>query len=456
MFIKSDSRMVNRGDWFVALRGHRVDGHSYAEDAINRGASYVVLEKSQGLKNEIIVSDTYQFLCDFLEKECSDRVSKLKLIGVTGTNGKTTICFLIYSLMWLLDIKCAYIGTIGYYRGKKIKNLSNTTPDILEIYNLLMDAYDNGMEYVVMEVSSHALDYRRVEGLKYDVLVFTNLTEDHLDHHKSMGNYLQSKLKIFNYFKDKGTIIVNGDSYYGKYFMRNDYKLVGKKGDYRIISYKNGFNGTDIVFGTRDREYRVHINLINLYNVYNYLMAVAVMDCFGVSLDRVIEVSDRLQAPKGRCDMIGYEGALIVVDYAHTPDAVNNVIAGFRKMCAGEIVVVIGCGGNRDRKKRPIMGHSATEYGDFVIFTNDNPRGEDENVIMEDILAGVSRDNYVVIYDRKEAIEAGIDRLHKGDILLILGKGHEDYQIVMGDTYHFDDKECAEEYIKKKEKGSNV
>ena len=176
--------------------------------------------------------------------------------------------------------------------------------------------------------------------------------------------------------------------------MRNDYKLVGKKGDYRIISYKNGFNGTDIVFGTGDREYRVHINLINLYNVYNYLMAVAVMDCFGVSLDRVTEVSNRLQAPKGRCDMIGYKGALIVVDYAHTPDAVNNVIAGFRKMCAGEIVVVIGCGGNRDRKKRPIMGHSATEYGD--------------------------------------------------------------YQIVMGDTYYFDDKECAKEYIKKKEKGSNV
>lgn len=456
MFIKSDSRKVKKGDWFVALRGHRVDGHNYAEDAINRGASYAVLEKSQGLEKEIIVSDTYQFLCDFLEKECGERVRKLKLIGVTGTNGKTTICFLIYSIMWLLDIKCAYIGTIGYYRGKKIKNLSNTTPDILEIYNLLMDAYDNDMEYVVMEVSSHSLDYRRVEGLKYDVLVFTNLTEDHLDHHKTMGNYLQSKLKIFNYFKEDGTIIVNGDSYYGKYFMRNNYKTVGKNGDYRIISYKNGFEGSDIVFGIGDREYRVHINLINLYNVYNYLMAVAVMDCFGVSLDRVTEVSSKLQAPKGRCDMIGYNGALIVVDYAHTPDAVNNVIAGFRKMCAGRIVVVIGCGGNRDRKKRPIMGCSATEYGDFVIFTNDNPRGEDEKRIMGDILAGVSRDNYVVIYDRKEAIEAGIDRLEAGDILLILGKGHEDYQIVLEDTYHFDDKECAEEYIKKKEKGSNV
>ena len=185
-------------------------------------------------------------------------------------------------------------------------------------------------------------------------------------------------------------------------------------------------------------------------------MAVAVMDCFGVSLDSVIKVSSQLQAPKGRCDMIGYNGALIVVDYAHTPDAVNNVIAGFRKMCAGRIVVVIGCGGNRDRKKRPIMGRSATKYGDFVIFTNDNPRGEDEKVIMGDILAGVSKDNYMVIYDRKKAIEAGIDRLEAGDILLILGKGHEDYQIVLNDTYHFDDKECAEEYIKKKEKNSNV
>lgn len=448
MFIKCDSRKVEKGDLFIALKGHKVDGHDYAKEAINRGASYAVLEKSQGLKNEIIVNDTYQFLCYLLDKECKKEVNGLKLIGVTGTNGKTTICYLIYSIMKMLDIKCAYIGTIGYYRDKKIKDLSNTTPDILEIYNLLRDAYSNNYEYVVMEVSSHALDYKRVEGLKFDVLVFTNLTEDHLDHHKTMGNYLQSKLKIFNYFKDGGIIIVNSDSYYGKYFMRNNYKKVGKEGDYKIISYDNTFNGTDIVFEIDNRVYNVHINLINLYNVYNYLMALAVINVLGIDIDRIIEVSSKLEAPKGRCDMIRYNNALIVIDYAHTPDAVSNVISGFRRMSEGRIITIIGCGGNRDRKKRPIMGEIATSKADFVIFTNDNPRGEDENTIMGDILNGVNKDNYIVIFDRKKAIEEGIKRLKEGDILLILGKGHEDYQIIGSNIYHFDDKEVALEYIK--------
>lgn len=446
--IKTDSRKVVLGDTFVALRGYTVDGHNYIEEAIKNGATKIVCEYGKYDVDTLSVPDTYCYLKDYLVNNYATNFKNLRIIGVTGTSGKTTTCFLTYQLLKKLGIKCCYIGTLGFYIDDKIKDLSNTTPDILELYNLLFTALDNNIDVVVMEVSSHAIDLERIKGLKFSVCAFTNLSRDHLDYHKTMDEYRKCKVKIIDYLKEDGKIIVNTDSEYSKYFMCPKSLSLGINGsDYKIIDYKLNSNYTDITFSCSNTIYDTRINLIGKYNIYNYLTSVGIVNNLGININDIISVSNQVYAPVGRTEIIKVGNSIAVIDYAHKPDAVSKVTNSFRNIVKGRLITIVGCGGNRDKTKRPIMGNIATENSDYVIFTDDNPRYEESQDIINDILKGVKKDNYIVINNRKDAIKYGLELLKNDDILLILGKGHEDYQIIGNKKTHLSDKEEVMKYI---------
>ena len=446
--IKDDSRKIEKGDTFIALRGNTVDGHNYIIDAIKNGASKIICEEGDYEVETLVVEDTKKYLDDYLKDNYSKELSTLKLIGVTGTNGKTTTCFLTYQLLNKLGIKTCYIGTIGcYFEDEKIE-LSNTTPDILTLYNLLLLAKEKQCEVVVMEVSSHSISQNRINGLKFDLCAFTNLTQDHLDYHKTMENYCNTKVKIIDYLSDSGKIIVNVDDEYSKYFICDKSLTLGIKGkDYRLISYKLENTYTGIIFSNNNTKYEVTTNLIGKFNIYNYLTSLALVHNLNIDIEKIIDITNNITAPIGRSQIVKVNNSIAVIDYAHTPDAVSKIIDSFKEVTKGKIITLIGCGGDRDPLKRPIMGDIATKNSDYVIFTNDNPRCEDEKKIMKDILNGVTTDNYTVIYDRKEAIKTGLQLLKDNDTLLILGKGHEDYQIIGKEKIHLSDIEQVYEYI---------
>ena len=440
--IKTDSRKVVKGDTFIALKGNTVDGHDFIDSAIKNGAEKIICEHGKYDVDTINVSDTHEYLKDFLVNNYSKEFENLKLIGVTGTSGKTTTCFLTYQILNKLGIKTCYIGTIGCYIDNDVVELSNTTPDILELYNLLLTAKEKGCRVIVMEVSSHSLAEERIKGLKFDVCAFTNLSQDHLDFHKTMEEYCKCKVKIINYLKDNGKIIVNVDDEYSKYFICDKSLSLGINGsNYKIKEFHMENTHTDILFNVNNDSYEVRTNLIGKFNVYNYLTSLALINNLGISVNDIINVTDSIHAPVGRAQIVKVGTSIAVIDYAHKPDAVSKIIPLFREVTKGKIITIIGCGGDRDPKKRPIMGNIATSLSDYVILTNDNPRTEDEKLIMKDILEGITTNNYEVIYDRKSAIKKGISMLKDNDCLLILGKGHEDYQIIGRTKIHLSDYE---------------
>ena len=440
--IKTDSRKVVKGDTFIALKGNTVDGHDFIDSAIKNGAEKIICEHGKYDVDTINVSDTHEYLKDYLVNNYSKEFENLKLIGVTGTSGKTTTCFLTYQILNKLGIKTCYIGTIGCYIDNDVVELSNTTPDILELYNLLLTAKEKGCKVIVMEVSSHSLAEERIKGLKFDVCAFTNLSQDHLDFHKTMEEYCKCKVKIINYLKDNGKIIVNVDDEYSKYFICDKSLSLGINGsNYKIKEFHMENTHTDILFNVNNDSYEVRTNLIGKFNVYNYLTSLALINNLGISVNDIINVTDSIHAPVGRAQIVKVGTSIAVIDYAHKPDAVSKIIPLFREVTKGKIITIIGCGGDRDPKKRPIMGNIATSLSDYVILTNDNPRTEDEKLIMKDILEGITTNNYEVIYDRKDAIKKGISMLKNNDCLLILGKGHEDYQIIGRTKIHLSDYE---------------
>ncbi len=446
--IKTDSRKVNAGDTFVAIKGYTVDGHDYIEQAIKNGATKIICEHGSYPVETIVVKDSEKYLNEYLVKEYSNSFENTKFIGITGTNGKTTTAYLTSQILSELGINNAYIGTIGYYINSKfIKELPNTTPDILELYNLILESIENKVDVIVMEVSSHALSFGRINGIKFDVCAFTNLTEDHLDYHKTMENYLKAKKLILNYIKEDGVMISNIDDPYGIEFKYNNFKTLGfNNSDYQILDYSYTNLTTKIHF-KYDKEYYVETNLLNKFNIYNYITALCLVNNLGIGIEDIIRVTKNIYAPNGRNEIISIKEGKAIIDYAHTPDAVEKIITSNLENKIGKVITIVGCGGDRDPKKRPIMGNIATKLSDFVIFTNDNPRTEDEKNIMNDILSGVDKDNYIVIYDRREAIKKGVSMIEKNDTLLILGKGHEDYQIIGHEKHHLSDKEEVLKYI---------
>lgn len=441
---ESDSRKVMEGQTFVAIKGLTVDGHDFIPSAIEKGASKIICDHE--IECDIpyeVVDNTEEYLINALREEYGDKIDKLTLVGVTGTNGKTTSCYLTYQMLLKLGVNAAYIGTIGFYHKDKFIELNNTTPDVLTIYKLFMDAYENGCTHVVMEVSSQALSYNRLAGINYDIISFTNLTQDHLDYHKTMENYLNAKLMILDHMKDNAKLIVNSDDESSNAFTsRYENNLsYGYNGDYKIINFDTNPSETNLKFSYDSKEYNVVTPLTSKFNVYNYLTMLSIVHNLGYDIEKIIEVTSELKAPKGRCEGYKVNNGFAVIDYAHTPDAVEKVITAYNELKKNKVITIVGCGGDRDPKKRPVMGKIATDLSDYVIFTNDNPRTENPENIMKDILAGVDKNNYEVILDRREAIKKGIDNLDKDDILLILGKGHENYQIIGKEKHHLDDAE---------------
>ena len=455
--IKANSRRVEPGDIFVAIKGHTVDGHKYIDDAVKRGAKVLVVSEDipeiEGVKI-IKTEDTQKWLNAYLLDTYKDRFKNMKFVGVTGTNGKTTTCFLTYETLLSMGVNACYIGTIGYYDKNTHFELPNTTPSMIDLYEILENAYESGIDTVVMEVSSHSLVEKRVAGLQYDTVGYTNITQDHLDFHKTMDNYLNAKLLLLDQVKDKSKVIYNQDDpYLGKEEKLQDGISYGFKGkDLKMFEYQDTDFGTHLVFKYKDKFHYVDTKLKNRFNVYNYVMSAILTSNLGYDLDEVLSHSMEIDPPAGRCDVVPYNQGKIIVDYAHTPDAVEKIITSFQENNDGRIITIIGCGGDRDKTKRPIMGNIATSNSDYAIITSDNPRTEDPNKIIEDIIAGINRDNYIVVPDRIEAIHKGIDMLHPEDTLLILGKGHENYQIIGTVKHHMDDKEIAKDYIELKKK----
>lgn len=451
MSIQVDSRKIKKGDTFVAIRGLNIDGHDFIDKAILNGATEIIAEKGEYSVKTKIVENTRVYLANYLKEKYEENLSKIKFIGITGTNGKTTSCYLIYQALNKLGVKTAYIGTIGFYVDGKVKDLDNTTPDLIDLYEMFDYCIQNKVEVIAMEVSSHALALDRVLGLQFDYASFTNLTQDHLDFHENLKNYEQAKIKLFENLRNNKFAIINGDDPYYKDFCleQNNNIIYGTNinSDYRITSYNLNIDSSEFKFIYDKKEYDVKLNIPGKYNVYNYMNLLIILNKMRYSIEQIIDLSENLNAPSGRFETLRYKDAVIVIDYAHTPDAVENIISSVNEYKKGRIITIIGCGGDRDKTKRPIMGNIATEKSDFVIFTNDNPRTEDEKAIMDDITKPLLKNNFVIKYNRKEAIEEGIKMLKQNDILLILGKGHEDYQIINHEKIHFSDLETAKEFI---------
>jgi len=454
--LQFDSRKVEKGDLFVAMRGVSVDGHSYIETAINRGAVAVVCEEYPKVLMDnvayIKVSDSSITLAQSSSYLYGNPSSKIKLIGVTGTNGKTTIASLLYSLFKLAGYKVGLLSTVVNYIDTKEVKATHTTPDVLQINALLSEMVDVGCEYCFMEVSSHALDQNRVAHLEFDGGVFTNITHDHLDYHNTFSEYIKAKKKFFDFLTEDSFAITNVDDKNGLLMLQNckakKYSYsIRSMSDYRAKIIERHFSGMLLDIN----GFEVWTSLIGDYNVSNLLSVYATAVLLGIDKDEALRYISLLKSVSGRLDtIISPDGIMGIVDYAHTPDALKNVlknIVGLKKP-SQSVITVVGAGGDRDKSKRPKMASVAAEYSDRLILTSDNPRSEDPLRIIEDMKEGLSNDDLsktIAIADRKEAIRTSAMFAKAGDIILIAGKGHETYQDVKGVKSHFDDKEIISE-----------
>lgn len=410
---KIDSRKVNKGDTFVALRGIDGDGHNYIMDAIKLGATKIICEEGSYEVETIIVKDSRKYLEEVLYNEYKDELKKIKIIGVTGTDGKTTTAYFLYQLLNLTGNKCAYISTIGFYIDKKISSLSNTTPDLCEIYNMILTAIKEGCKYLVLEASSQGLYYGRLNTIDFECGIFTNLTMEHLDFHKTMENYASAKKKLFDKCKYK---IINNDDTYKDYFKTDDSITYGYSGkEYKLISFK------DYVLKYNDKE--VIFNVDGLYNAYNLLSAVAALDC--LKINGYEKYIPDICLPEGRFNKVEYNKNLIVIDYAHTPSALKKVINLGKSISKNKVITIFNCTGDRLKEKRPIMGEIASTLSDKVIITKGTLNSETLEDINNQIISGIKTNNYEVISDRALAIKTGISYLKENDVLLILGMGHK-------------------------------
>ena len=450
--IKTDSRKVVDGDTFVALPGISSDGHDYIETAIENGATKIIAQHGEYKVPTVIVPDTRVYLNDLLKQEYGYVINDMKIIGITGTNGKTTSCFLTYQILNKLGIKCAYIGTIGFYLKDKVRNLPNTSVDIADLYGLLVETYENDYKYVCLEVSSQGLSMDRFKTISFDIAAFTNLTQDHLDYHKTMNNYCLAKQQLFKQLKKDGKAIINADDKYKDYYLLKDNNNItfGLNGNYKIddLKFTNKYSMLD--YSYQNKNYQVKTNLIGEYNIYNLLTAIIICHELGLDLNKINSVLDNLNMPSGRMERIDYNNNLIIVDYAHTPDAISNIIKTIKPICKGNLYVTFGCTGSRDKTKRPIMTNIVLENVTKAIITIDDPHDEDPSDIVKDMLNGITFNNYEVCLDRKKAIHKGINLLKDNDILLILGKGHEEFIIFKDKKIPFNDKKEVLAYIEYK------
>lgn len=455
--LQSDSRAVRPGDAFIALKGSLSDGHAFIEKAVEAGAGVVVcrsesMPRAQGA-TLVTVPDTRAALEGILPA-LFPRALKPLLVGITGTSGKTTTTYILESILRRAGMNPGVIGTIDMRYGGLSFPANNTTPGPVELYEALDTMARSRVDAVAMEVSSHSLDQDRIVGLSFACAVFTNLSQDHLDYHRDMDDYFLAKKKLFDGKHLAGRAVINADDPWG-------HKLVsgvpgalsfGRGGprDITVRSLRNMPGGMILTLAGPFGELTVRTHLMAEINAFNIMAAVGAAHALGIGTDAMIAGIEALEQVPGRLEPVrNSHGLTILVDYAHKPDALKNVLACARTLTRGRVISVFGCGGDRDRTKRPVMGAIASELSDLVIVTSDNPRSEEPSAIIGDILAGIADRSYVVVEpDREEAIRQGIIAMKEGDCLIVAGKGHETYQIVGGRKTSFDDRECVRKCLR--------
>lgn len=429
--IWTNSKKIRENDTFIVNERNT----KYVGEAINNGAKLIITEKDEQYDAETIKVVSGK---DYFYNLCYPLIKDVTLIGITGTNGKTTTCYLIYQMLNFLGVKTAYVGTIGFYYPGCTRVLESTTPNMDLLYNLIIEAKENDCKVVVMEVSSHALKQDRVHGLLFDAVGVTNVTKEHLDYHKTMDDYVKSKAILIGKLRNKKIVILNKkDKYYRKFINKsNDNYIIGKHLKVKKIIREK------IKTMVKTNEGDFTLRMVGDFNVTNFLMAYKIIKELGYDAKKILTNAWTFTEPPGRMQRVSYQNNVIFIDYAHTPDAVKNVLKTVNKLKNDGVITVLGCGGNRDREKRPIMANIACKNSNYVIFTNDNPREEDEGKIINEMLDGAFG-KYEVIHNRFGAIRRGVMLLTGNKILMVLGKGHEDYQIIGKQKLPFSDYETV-------------
>ncbi|MBO9692434.1 UDP-N-acetylmuramoyl-L-alanyl-D-glutamate--2,6-diaminopimelate ligase [Chryseobacterium sp.] len=454
-----DSRKVTEGSLYVAMRGTVVDGHSFIASAIEKGAAAIACEELPQTLAEnvtyILVKDSSKALGHLASNFYGNPSQKLKLIGVTGTNGKTSVSTLLFDVFKNLGYPAALLSTVEIRIGEEVIPATHTTPDVITINRILAEAVEKGCEFAFMEVSSHGIAQNRIEGLHFKVAGFTNLTHDHLDYHKTFEEYLKTKKRFFDELEDTAIAITNVDDKNGNVMLQN---TKAKKKSYALKTMADyhgkllevDFNGMLLNFNGKE----FWTTLTGKFNVYNLLLVFGIAAELGFEQDEILQAISRLKRVSGRFETFKSDGGIFfIVDYAHTPDALENILDSINDIRTKNerLITVFGCGGDRDHSKRPEMGNIATKKSTLAIITSDNPRTEDPAQIIKEIEAGVEPQNfskYTSIPDRKEAIKMAIKFAEPKDIVLVAGKGHETYQEINGVKHHFDDKEVINELWK--------
>jgi UDP-N-acetylmuramoyl-L-alanyl-D-glutamate--2,6-diaminopimelate ligase len=461
--IEIDSRKVQRGTVFVAIEGVQVDGHTFIHTAVEKGAIAIVCQKLPATQEAhvtyIVVGNSNEAVAIMAHQFFGNPSEKVKLVGVTGTNGKTTVATLLFKLFSALGYQCGLISTVQNHIGSQIVPSTHTTPDAISLNKLLNDMVVSGCTHVFMECSSHAIHQHRIAGLHFVGAAFTNITLDHLDYHKTFEEYINVKKSFFDHLSSDAFALTNVDDKNGLTMIAD---TRAKKMSYGLHApanikgkiLENQLSG--LVMLVNDKE--VHCRLIGTFNAYNFLAVYGIAIELGEEKENVLTTLSALTGAEGRFDYIISDTNIIgIVDYAHTPDALENVLTTIAKLRKGgeQVITVVGCGGDRDKTKRPIMAQVACDLSTKVILTSDNPRSEDPEQILMDMeaeLTSAAKRKYIKITDRKEAIKAAISFANKGDIILVAGKGHEKYQDIKGVKTHFDDKEVLQNLFKELEK----
>ncbi|MEY3945793.1 MAG: hypothetical protein RJB03_499 [Bacteroidota bacterium] len=462
--VQIDSRKVTPGTCFIAVKGVNQDGHDHITAAIEKGASAIVCETLpatiQSTTTYIQTQDSAQAAGIIAHAFYGEPSQKIKLVGVTGTNGKTTVATLLYKLFTALDHSSGLISTVNNIIGERVLPSTHTTPDPVALNKLLSEMVDAGCTHVFMEVSSHAVHQQRIAGLHFAGAIFTNISHDHLDYHKTFNEYIRVKKKFFDDLASSAFAISNMDDKNGAIMLQNTaadkfYYSLRSIVDFKGRIIENGFTGLQMLVNEMD----VHFRLIGEFNAYNLLAVYAAAICLGEDKQDVLQTLSDLTGAEGRFDCIvsPHMNITAIVDYAHTPDALLNVLSTIKKMQKGgeQVITVVGCGGDRDRSKRRLMGEAAAEFSNKAVFTSDNPRSEDPQQILQDMVEGMDFDlkrKVLMIPDRKEAIRTAVMMAREEDIILVAGKGHEKYQEIKGERFPFDDRTVLLQTISELEK----
>ncbi|MGN8645107.1 UDP-N-acetylmuramoyl-L-alanyl-D-glutamate--2,6-diaminopimelate ligase [Gracilibacillus sp. HCP3S3_G5_1] len=458
--IEMDHRLLKPNSLFVCIKGYTVDGHQFAEAAVENGATVIVAERELDVSVPVvIVPDTSRALAHLANMFYGHPSSKLKVIGVTGTNGKTSVTHIIDEIHQYAKQKTALIGTIQMIMNGESYPVKNTTPDALFLQKNLHEMVKKDIDVVTMEVSSHALDLGRVHGVDIDIAIFTNLSQDHLDYHDTMESYLHAKSLLFsqlgstlNHTRPKYAIINQDDEHaaFLKKVTAQPILTYGVKNEasFQAINVELRSNGVSFTMKTPKGDILINSKLMGMFSVYNLLAAAASSYASGIGLEVIQKVLNNTSGVKGRFQPVDHEKDFgVIIDYAHTPDSLENVLSTIKRFCEGKIHVIVGCGGDRDRRKRPLMAKIACDYADQAVFTSDNPRSESPQAIIDDMTEGLKRSNYQIVLDREEAIKQTIEQANDKDVILIAGKGHETYQIIGDKVLEFDDEKIALKYL---------